>query len=484
MVMDYAPIPLPTPRAYVSVSLAGALSSGTHALRPAAGTLPAGSIYVETDTHLTYQVQAGVWVIMSAKNYGTIIIASSAATIDQQAAALASGGTVCDGTADDIDIADALAAASIVYCAGPSFIIATLVTIADGKTLYFDNGCIITPAGDNDCFIVQQGGRLEGHNATIDYETGNRTAPIGAVSIELYTSATARPLNYYVANFHIKGAPNNNNGYGFSIPTKAGNSWIWGGEFRNIKVTGFQYGLFMDLTGAQTWANSNLFDNFIFDDCINSIYITCVAGMGCDNNKFMNFQIQYSAYNVCGLRLLGSINRGIENEFDVVFWDWAGGASSAIDVEGAYNIFRISEIQSLNMIDLTSGAGMGVYNTFVDRARMLTDMPLAPLAYKKGADKTINTGTITVDYFCGYHLLETEGGAASDDLTTLYGSRYMTAATYIFSLKNAAHNVVFKNGAGLRLKGGTDKTLDLITDVICLMYDSTINSWVELWDNI
>jgi hypothetical protein len=69
-------------------------------------------------------------------------------------------------------------------------------------------------------------------------------------------------------------------------------------------------------------------------------------------------------------------------------------------------------------------------------------------------------------------------------LTTLYGSRHMTACTYIFSLKNAARNVVFKNGASLRLKGGTDKTLDLITDVICLMYDSTINSWVELWDNI
>lgn len=45
-------------------------SSGTAANIPAAANLPNGSLYYETDTSTTKQVQAGVWVVISSINVG------------------------------------------------------------------------------------------------------------------------------------------------------------------------------------------------------------------------------------------------------------------------------------------------------------------------------------------------------------------------------------------------------------------------------
>lgn len=87
---------------------------------------------------------------------------------------------------------------------------------------------------------------------------------------------------------------------------------------------------------------------------------------------------------------------------------------------------------------------------------------------------TIATGAVTVTQ--NFHKIDTESGAASDDLDTINGG---TAGLFvIFRLNNAAHDVVFKHGTGnISCVGGADITLTTATHFAFGFYDAALSNW-------
>jgi hypothetical protein len=92
---------------------------------------------------------------------------------------------------------------------------------------------------------------------------------------------------------------------------------------------------------------------------------------------------------------------------------------------------------------------------------------------------TIASGAITVGS-TSVITLDTEVGAASDDLDSITGSAEATAQWLLIGMTNAAHNVVLKHGTGgaatkIQCPGGKDITLDTITDWALLFY---FGNWI------
>lgn len=89
---------------------------------------------------------------------------------------------------------------------------------------------------------------------------------------------------------------------------------------------------------------------------------------------------------------------------------------------------------------------------------------------------TIASGVITVSM--DYHWVDTEGDAATDDLTSISGGWDGQIVT--LRPVNDARTVVLKDGSGLRLNG--DFTMDSVQDTITLRYYPTDGSgvWAEI----
>ena len=86
---------------------------------------------------------------------------------------------------------------------------------------------------------------------------------------------------------------------------------------------------------------------------------------------------------------------------------------------------------------------------------------------------TIATGAVTATQ--SYHTIETQGGAASDDLDTISGGS--TGQMLVIRAVNSAHTVVAKDGTG-NLKLAGDCTLDNAEDTLTLIYDGA--NWLEI----
>lgn len=94
-------------------------------------------------------------------------------------------------------------------------------------------------------------------------------------------------------------------------------------------------------------------------------------------------------------------------------------------------------------------------------------------AFDPGATLTIATGAITVT--AGFHFVDTESSAASDDLDTINGG--VDGMVLVLRANTSTRTVVCKDGTGnLQLAG--DMSLDNTQDSITLMFYST--SWFEL----
>jgi len=88
---------------------------------------------------------------------------------------------------------------------------------------------------------------------------------------------------------------------------------------------------------------------------------------------------------------------------------------------------------------------------------------------------TISSGSITPDL--NYHQVDTEGGAASDDLDTIVGTYFFAGDELTLIAANSARTVVLKDGTGnLELAG--DFSLDDTGDTIKLLFNGS--SWQEL----
>ena len=88
---------------------------------------------------------------------------------------------------------------------------------------------------------------------------------------------------------------------------------------------------------------------------------------------------------------------------------------------------------------------------------------------------TIAAGVVTKTK--GYHSVDTQGDAATDDLDTINGGS--EGDVLILRAENTARDVVLKHNTGnLQLAAGADFTLDSTEDTIMLIYDSA--NWLEL----
>ena len=91
------------------------------------------------------------------------------------------------------------------------------------------------------------------------------------------------------------------------------------------------------------------------------------------------------------------------------------------------------------------------------------------------SELTIATGAITVT--AGYHTVDTEADAASDDLDTINGGT--DGAVLVLRAVHTDRTVVVKDGTGnIQIAG--DMSLDNTQDTITLIFDNALSSWLEL----
>ncbi len=92
-----------------------------------------------------------------------------------------------------------------------------------------------------------------------------------------------------------------------------------------------------------------------------------------------------------------------------------------------------------------------------------------------GATLTIAAGVVTATG--SYHRIDTEGGAATDDLDTINGGE---SGMHLFiQAMNDARTVVVKDGTG-NIRLVTDRTLDNTSDTLHLLYNSALSAWCEV----
>lgn len=88
---------------------------------------------------------------------------------------------------------------------------------------------------------------------------------------------------------------------------------------------------------------------------------------------------------------------------------------------------------------------------------------------------TISSGSITATG--NRHLVDTQGGAASDDLDTISGGS--AGMVLVLRIVDDARNVVIKHNTGnLYCAGGTDVLLDHTNQLALLVYDAALSRWL------
>jgi hypothetical protein len=92
-----------------------------------------------------------------------------------------------------------------------------------------------------------------------------------------------------------------------------------------------------------------------------------------------------------------------------------------------------------------------------------------------GTELTIASGAVTATR--GYHNIDTEADAASDDLDTIAGGA--DGARLVLRANNAGRTVVVKDGTG-NIQCAGDMSLDNTQDTIELIYDGTLTAWLEV----
>ena len=95
----------------------------------------------------------------------------------------------------------------------------------------------------------------------------------------------------------------------------------------------------------------------------------------------------------------------------------------------------------------------------------------------RGDNLTIASGEITV--FHGNHRVDTEAGAATDNLDTINGG--VDGQILTIRMINTARDIVVRHGVGnIQLIGSTNKTLDVQQNRLTLIYDEGLDEWSEV----
>lgn len=101
--------------------------------------------------------------------------------------------------------------------------------------------------------------------------------------------------------------------------------------------------------------------------------------------------------------------------------------------------------------------------------------------YPRYESKVIASGAITItDPSTDMVIIDTEGAAATDDLTTISGPTFEGKTVSLRTTANV-RDVVVKHATGnIRLNGLADFTLDGVADTLLLRYNSALSMWCEV----
>lgn len=120
------------------------------------------------------------------------------------------------------------------------------------------------------------------------------------------------------------------------------------------------------------------------------------------------------------------------------------------------------------------------YEAFCDGVDIVVLNPRSlPLNTGTAPTLTITAGVIAVTNVGSSYLIDTEGAAASDDLDTINGGND-GEIIYIGNVADA-RNIVLKHNAGNIFNPNlSDITIDVATDLIELVYSSSLGKWIVL----
>jgi hypothetical protein len=170
-----------------------------------------------------------------------------------------------------------------------------------------------------------------------------------------------------------------------------------------------------------------------------------------------------------GLYAMGTNNAAGTN-------DYGGFDFNAIDITdgaetGRFTLYACVGGTLVQQLRLADGVIVGPdYSTAPGRGRLQANGLLTP-----ATALTIASGAITATR--GFHILDTEAAAASDDLDTINGGG--DGMRLVLRAANDARTVVVKNGTG-NIRCESDRSLDNRLDTMELIYDSTLGIWLEL----
>lgn len=138
-----------------------------------------------------------------------------------------------------------------------------------------------------------------------------------------------------------------------------------------------------------------------------------------------------------------------------------GGVSNGLVVVSNGSVITVTVNGIFAVTSTSTYAGSATFN--------------APVIYGRGADLTIASGVITVTH--SYHRVDTQGGAATDDLDTINGG--VEGQKLILRTVTGARDVVIKHNTGnIFLKGAADITLPNTAQVIELFFTGAV--WADI----
>jgi hypothetical protein len=163
-------------------------------------------------------------------------------------------------------------------------------------------------------------------------------------------------------------------------------------------------------------------------------------------------------------------------------WTWAGTSVNYLSLIG-----DIMRLKSTFMISWTSGESTIAADTGISRnaagvievnnasAGTLRDIKVRSLLTPMTSELTIASGVVTATG--GFHNIDTEADAASDDLDTINGG--VDGMRLVIRANNAGRTVTVKDGTG-NIQCAGDFALDNTQDTMELIYDSTLTAWLEI----
>lgn len=219
----------------------------------------------------------------------------------------------------------------------------------------------------------------------------------------------------------------------------------------------------VDILGGGVEASGNAASNAVSSTSCDRVSIIGLKGTGSTSNATSD-GVRASGTSKVDLTVVGctfhNFGRAAVNVTGTDHVIIVGNNGRTCSAAAKFLVAGASNVQMHSNLPLTDGATTITVKRFQ-----------APIA----STLTIATGAVTATG--SYHLVDTEGAAASDDLDTINGG--VDGSILIIRAANSARTVVAKDGTGnLQIAG--DCTLDNAQDTLTLFYVGALSAWLEI----